>query len=104
MGGPELVGTMVQFGTAGLIGWMWLSERRSAQATERQLHEAHQRLMQERVALEAILDAVRENTRVLAQVEAAQRSLLGVLGRGAGGRGHERATREAGRAEGTDAA
>jgi hypothetical protein len=76
---PEVAGSLVQFGTAGLIGWMWLSERRGAMERERQLRESHERIVQERTTTEALLACVRENTRVLAQIEAGQRSLLTAL-------------------------
>ena len=80
----DTAGALVQFGTAGLIGWMWLSERRAAGTLERQLLEAHEKLRQERIGTEALLGAVRENTRVLGQIEAGQRSLLAMLGRANG--------------------
>lgn len=71
----DMAGNIVQFGTAGLIGWMWLSERREAAAGIKQLREAHERLVQERASLEAVLGAVRENTRVLEQIAESQRAL-----------------------------
>ncbi|GEM_PF-989915 len=73
---PEIVGSLIQFGTAGLIGWMWLTERKGSSERERQLTEAHERIVEQRVGLEALLGAVRENTRVLGQLEAGQRALL----------------------------
>ena len=33
----ELLAMVTQFGVAGLIGWMWLSERRAGAAREREL-------------------------------------------------------------------
>jgi hypothetical protein len=71
----DFAGTMVQFGTAGLIGWMWLTERREAAAGVKQLREAHERVMEEKTSLEAVLGAVRENTRVLEQIAEGQRAL-----------------------------
>jgi hypothetical protein len=67
--------TLTQFGVAGLIGWLWLTERRAASERERHLAEAHERLSQERVALDAVLAALRDNTRVLGGVEATLRGL-----------------------------
>lgn len=77
----EITGSLVQFGTAGLMGWMWLSERRAAAARERQLDEAHARIVEKRIGLEAVLGAVRENTRVLGQLEAGQRAILELFAR-----------------------
>lgn len=71
----EMAGSLVQFGTAGLIGWMWLSERRDAATAVKQLHEAHERIKKETTSLDAVLGAVRENTRVLEQIAESQRAL-----------------------------
>jgi hypothetical protein len=76
----EVVGAMAQFGAAGLIGWMWLSERRAAAARDRQLAEAHERLMQERGLLHALFGALENNTRAMAAVEVGQRRLAELLG------------------------
>jgi hypothetical protein len=86
---PEVVGSLVQFGTAGLIGWMWLTERKGSVDRERQLTEAHERLVEQRVGVEALLGAVRENTRVLGQLEAGQRALLELWAREEGRRGRD---------------
>ena len=67
--------SIAQLGAAGLMGWMWLAERRSAAARERQLTEAHERIVQERRYFESLLEAVRENTRVLAVLETGQARL-----------------------------
>jgi hypothetical protein len=82
--GVESAALLTQFGMAGLIGWLWLSERRAGAARERQLAEMHERLMQDRRGLEVAVESLRENTRVLAGVEAGQRALLAALERLAG--------------------
>lgn len=76
----EIVSSLTQFGAAGLMGWMWLAERRSAATRERQLDETHERLIQERRSFEVVVEALRENTRALAGIEAGQRALLVLLG------------------------
>lgn len=76
---PEIATSLAQLGTAGLIGWMWLSERRSSLVRERQLDEAHAKLVQERQVVDALLGALRENTRVLGAIEAGQRTLMTLL-------------------------
>lgn len=75
------VGGLAQLGAAGLIGWMWLVERRSAGERERQLQEAHERLMAERATTAAVMELVRENTRALALLEGNQRRIAAVLDR-----------------------
>ena len=58
---------------------MWLAERRAAAQREKQLTQAHERIIQERASLDALLTAIRENTRVLAQMESGQRTLISVF-------------------------
>lgn len=77
----ELASSLAQFGTAGLIGYMWLTERRAAGERERRAAELHERVMQERRVLEIAVEALRDNTRALAALEAAQRTLIAVLDR-----------------------
>ncbi|MFN0011805.1 MAG: hypothetical protein ACKVS8_09205 [Phycisphaerales bacterium] len=70
-----------QLGAAGLIGWMWLTERRAGAVRETQLAEAHDRLVAERTSLEVILRTIENSTRVLSALEVGQRQLLELLGR-----------------------
>ncbi len=75
----ELAATLTQFGAAGLMGWLWLGERRHAAQRERELTEAHTRLTSDRSCLDATLAALRDNTRALSAIEAGQRSLGALL-------------------------
>jgi hypothetical protein len=72
---------LAQFGAAGLMGWMWLSERRAAATREKQLADAHERLLQERSALDVVLRALEGSTRVLTALEVGQRQIIELLGR-----------------------
>jgi hypothetical protein len=71
----DAMAALAQMGAAGLIGWMWLAERRSAGDRERQIREAHERLMQERQQAAAIVEMVRENTRALSMLESGHRRM-----------------------------
>jgi len=71
----ELASAAAQFGTAGIIGWMWLTERRAAAERDRQVAELHERLMQERECVTACLDALQANTRAITMLEGTQRQL-----------------------------
>ncbi|MFG0305679.1 MAG: hypothetical protein ACF8Q5_05640 [Phycisphaerales bacterium JB040] len=86
----EAAGWVAQFGVAGLVAWMWLSERRASGVRERQMTELHNRLMLERQETEVLVKALNDNTRALASLEASQRGLLVMLARG-GGLSEERA-------------
>jgi hypothetical protein len=80
----ELTTLVVQCGAAGLIGWMWLSERRAAAERERQLTDAHERIVHERTALDVVLRSVEGSTRALTAIEVGQRQLLELLTRAYG--------------------
>lgn len=84
----ETVASLTQFGVAGLIGWMWIVERRAAVSREREIEETHARLMQDRTELEVLVQALRENTRALTALEVGQRGLTGLLSRFTGD-GHD---------------
>lgn len=86
MGEMELLGSVAQFGVAGVIAVMWLVERKSALVREKELSEAHGRVMSQKVELDALIEVVRENTRAVASLEGGQRELTALLHR-AGGMG-----------------
>jgi len=77
----ELMTLAAQFGMAGLIAWMWLSERRGSVAREARLAEAHERLMEQRVQLETLLRTLGDNTRAIAALESSQRALVRLVER-----------------------
>ncbi|MBK7405884.1 MAG: hypothetical protein IPJ41_15005 [Phycisphaerales bacterium] len=77
----DLLAPLAQFGAAGLIGWMWITERRAAATRERQLSEAHDRLTGRREHLDALVRLATDNTKALAALEASQRELARVVGR-----------------------
>jgi hypothetical protein len=92
---PEILGAMAQFGSAGLIGWMWLTERLGAAEHERRVSELHQRVLRDREVLDLVVQALRDNTRAMAELEAGQqrlaRALERMVERGPGHAGSERA-------------
>ena len=61
---PDLAG----LGSAGIMGAMWLWERRNSRQREQQIDEAHQRIMGDRVQLEQVFTVVRQNTEALARL------------------------------------
>ena len=78
---PDLAATIAQFGAAGLIAWMWLVERRAATERERQITEAHERIVRDREDRAVLVDAVRDAARAMAALEAGQRALTRLLER-----------------------
>lgn len=71
---PTLLSSLTPFGAAGLIAFLWLTERKSSAERERQLTEAHDRLVRHRSELSLLVNVVRENTRALTALEALLRS------------------------------
>lgn len=77
----DLLAPLAQFGAAGLIAWMWLAERRAAAGRDRQLAEAHERIVGQREHLETLVALVTQHTRAMAALEASQRELAQVVER-----------------------
>lgn len=65
---------LMNLGAAGLMGAMWLWERRNSQKREQQLDEAHTRILSDRVQLGELMDVVRQNTEAITRLT--QLSLL----------------------------
>ena len=76
---PTVATTLAQFGVAGLIGWMWLTERRAATERDQQLTESHTLLSQSQKSLDVLLKALDDNTRAITTLESAQRALTDTL-------------------------
>ena len=72
----ELITILAQFGPAGLIGLLWIAERRHAAARDRQLSEAHNKLAMQNHLLDTVVGVVKENTRAITTLEQTQRHLI----------------------------
>ncbi|MFT3785271.1 MAG: hypothetical protein QM770_03780 [Tepidisphaeraceae bacterium] len=59
---------LTSLGAAGLIGAMWLWERRSNAQREQMIEEAHQRILADKVQLDALVDLVKQNTEALTRL------------------------------------
>lgn len=77
----DIATALAQFGVAGLIGWMWLTERRTAAARDQQLAQAHDRLIDGRTTINVLLSALDQNTRALTAIEIGQRRAVDLLER-----------------------
>lgn len=67
---------LTSFGTAGLMGAMWLWERRTSRQREEQLDESHARIMADRVQLDQLMDVVRQNAEAFSRLSAIQEQLV----------------------------
>jgi uncharacterized protein YigA (DUF484 family) len=72
----EITTDLTSLGAAGLMGAMWLWERRTSRQREEQLDEAHARIMADRVQLEQLIEVVRNNAEAMARLSAAQEQLM----------------------------
>ena len=71
---------LASLGAAGLMGAMWLWERRTSQKRENQLDDAHVRILGDRVQLEELIGVVRQNAEAISRLCATQDQLLRQLG------------------------
>lgn len=67
---------LASLGAAGLMGAMWLWERRTSRQREQQLDECHARIMADRVQLEQLIEVVQRNAEAMSRLSATQEQLL----------------------------
>ena len=75
--------TIPSLGAAGLIGVMWLWERRQSTQREKQLDDAHTRIMADKVQMDALIELVQQSTETLSKLALQQDALLRKLDRAA---------------------
>src|SRR5436190_19594689 len=73
---------VANLGVAGLMGAMWLWERRTSQKRETQIDEAHARILSDGVQLEQLMAVVRQNAEAVTRLSSLQDQLLRELTRG----------------------
>lgn len=69
----------LEFGVAGLMGFLWVWERAYSRRRERQLNDAHERIVERDEKLSVLIGLVRRNTAALVQFQQTQRHLIDVL-------------------------
>ena len=74
---------LTNLGAAGLMGAMWLWERRTSRQREEQLDEAHARIMGDGVKLEQLIDVVAKNSEAMTRLSGVQEQLVRKLEEGA---------------------
>jgi hypothetical protein len=67
---PTVIDQFTNLGVAGMMGVMWLWERRTSRQREEQIDEAHARIMADRVMLDQLMDVVQRNTEALTKLAA----------------------------------
>jgi hypothetical protein len=74
-----LIDSLVQFGVAGLMGMLWVWERSHSRRRERQLSEAHDKLMRRDQQLAVLIRLVRQNTRAAVSLERTHKQMCELL-------------------------
>lgn len=62
------VDQFTNLGVAGIMGAMWLWERRVSRVREQQIDEAHARIMADRVMLDQLMDVIKRNTEAMSRL------------------------------------
>lgn len=70
------VDSIPSLGAAGLIGVMWLWERRQSSQREKQLDEAHARILADKVQMDALIELVQQSTETLSKLVLQQDALI----------------------------
>ncbi|MEQ9460917.1 MAG: hypothetical protein RIG82_08205 [Phycisphaeraceae bacterium] len=66
---------LTQLGAAGIMGGLWVWERGLSSRRERELNEAHSKLMAQREALAEFMDIARQNARIIERFDQTQERL-----------------------------
>ena len=82
----ELIQHALQIGPAGLMGLLWIMERRHSALRERQLSESHDALMGQRIEISELIRVVKDNCVALTTLERSQARLVAACERIARGR------------------
>ena len=72
---PALTPIVSQYGVAGLMGLLWLFERRHSSQRERELTESHTRLMKQNTELSELVGVIKENSVAMTSLEKSQARL-----------------------------
>ena len=79
--GQRSLDSLTSLGAAGLMGAMWLWERRNSQKRDEQLDDAHTRILGDRVQLDQLIEVVRTNAEAITRLCATQDQLVRELAR-----------------------
>ncbi|HLL87683.1 MAG TPA: hypothetical protein VK324_00105 [Tepidisphaeraceae bacterium] len=73
---PDLLAGLTSLGSAGVMGAMWLWERRTSRQREQQIDEAHARIVADKVGMDELIDVVRLNAEAMSRLTATHEQLL----------------------------
>ena len=75
----DALSQLTSLGAAGIMGAMWLWERRQSQQRDQQLDESHARILGDRVQLDQLIEVVRGNAEAMTRLTSVQDQLVRTL-------------------------
>jgi hypothetical protein len=75
----DALGQLTSLGAAGIMGAMWLWERRQSQQRDQQLDESHARILGDRVQLDQLIEVVKTNAEAMTRLGTVQDQLVRTL-------------------------
>jgi hypothetical protein len=75
----DALAQLTSLGAAGIMGAMWLWERRMSRQRDQQLDETHERILGDRVQLEQLIEVVRGNAEAMTRLTSVQDQLVRTL-------------------------
>jgi len=80
----DALSQLTSLGAAGIMGAMWLWERRQSQQRDQQLDESHARILGDRVQLDQLIEVVKTNAQAMTRLGTVQDQLVRTLEKKAG--------------------
>jgi hypothetical protein len=65
---PTDFSALTNLGAAGIMGAMWLWERYTSRIREKQIDEAHARILADRLQLDQLMEIVQKNTEAMTRL------------------------------------
>ncbi len=75
----QLMCDLASFGAAGIMGAMWLWERRLSRERDTHLRQAHERIMRDEERLDKLTEVVEQNTAAIVRFSEIQRTQNQIL-------------------------
>ena len=67
-----IISELTSLGAAGIIGAMWLTERKLSQKRNRQISQAHKEILQKSEHIECLTNVIKENTAAVSKLNQTQ--------------------------------
>lgn len=75
----SMISDLASFGAAGLMGTMWLWERKASRQREEQLTETHERIIRDEQRLGNLVEVVKQSTAAMGGFTETQRQVVETL-------------------------